>query len=111
MPPAGPGPTITKTKRRVRRLVIAMPTRFTSNALAINVAESLSDTGLYHSSAWFVKFENDVKKNNILRKKTAITLKLLMIQMLSQAQQIQRQQQPMLTMHRKLGSHPQQPVT
>lgn len=55
--------------KRAERLVIAMPTRFTSNALAINVAESLSDTGLYHSSAWFVKFENDVKKNNILRKK------------------------------------------
>lgn len=43
------------------RLVIAMPTRFTSNALAINVAESLSDTGLYHSSAWFTKFQEQVE--------------------------------------------------
>ena len=40
---------------RADRLVIAMPTRFTSNALAINVSESLSETGLYHSSAWNVK--------------------------------------------------------
>lgn len=47
--------------KRADRLVIAMPTRFTSNALAINVAESLSDTGLYHSSAWFVKFQKQVE--------------------------------------------------
>jgi len=47
-------------KKRADRLVIAMPTRFTSNALAINVAESLSDTGLYHSSAWFAKFQEQV---------------------------------------------------
>lgn len=45
---------------RADRLVIAMPTRFTSNALAINVAESLSDTGLYHSSAWFTKFQEQI---------------------------------------------------
>lgn len=45
---------------RADRLVIAMPTRFTSNALAINVAESLSDTGLYHSSAWFSKFHEQI---------------------------------------------------
>jgi CRISPR-associated endonuclease/helicase Cas3 len=41
---------------RADRLVIAMPTRFTSNALAINVESSLSETGLYHSSAWFTKY-------------------------------------------------------
>ena len=46
--------------KRADRLVIAMPTRFTSNALAINVAESLSDTGLYHSSAWFAKFQEQI---------------------------------------------------
>lgn len=40
---------------RADRLVIAMPTRFTSNALAISISENLSETGLYHSSAWFVK--------------------------------------------------------
>jgi len=41
--------------KRADRLVIAMPTRFTSNALAINVESSLSETGLYHSSSWFTK--------------------------------------------------------
>ena len=46
---------------RADRLVIAMPTRFTSNALSISVAESLSDTGLYHSSAWFTKYHQSVK--------------------------------------------------
>lgn len=46
--------------KRADRLIIAMPTRFTSNALAINVAESLSETGLYHSSAWFAKFQEQV---------------------------------------------------
>lgn len=53
---------------RAERLVIAMPTRFTSNALAINVAESLSDTGLYHSSAWFHKFHEDVEFGRIDKK-------------------------------------------
>ncbi len=51
--------------RKADRLIIAMPTRFTSNALAINVAESLSDTGLYHSSAWFTNFQNKVKTGEI----------------------------------------------
>ncbi len=37
------------------RLVVAMPTRFTANALAVNVTETLSSTGIYHSSAWFSK--------------------------------------------------------
>ena len=38
------------------RLVIAMPTRFTANALSVNVAATLSDTGLYHYSAWYSKY-------------------------------------------------------
>ena len=39
------------------RLIIAMPTRFTSNSLAVDVGKNvLSDTGLYHSSAWFNRF-------------------------------------------------------
>lgn len=50
---------------RAERLIIAMPTRFTSNALAINVAESLSETGLYHSSAWFNKFQEQVESGEI----------------------------------------------
>lgn len=55
--------------KRADRLVIAMPTRFTSNALAINVTGSLSDTGLYHSSAWFTKFQDQVKDGTITRQK------------------------------------------
>lgn len=38
---------------RADRLVIAMPTRFTANALAITTAKNLSATGLYHSSALY----------------------------------------------------------
>ena len=53
--------------RRADRLVIAMPTRFTSNALSINVSESLSDTGLYHSSAWFTKFQEQIENGSIKR--------------------------------------------
>lgn len=55
--------------KRADRLVIAMPTRFTSNALAINVAESLSDTGLYHSSAWFSKFQDKIADGTITKQK------------------------------------------
>ncbi|MDD3945259.1 MAG: CRISPR-associated helicase Cas3' [Bacteroidales bacterium] len=51
--------------KRADRLVIAMPTRFTSNALAITVAESLSDTGLYHSSAWFANIEEKIENGFI----------------------------------------------
>ncbi len=51
---------------RADRLVIAMPTRFTSNALSLNIEESVGDTGLYHSSAWFTRFGglSGVEKNN-----------------------------------------------
>lgn len=45
-------------KKRADRLVIAMPTRFTANALALNVNERISETGLYHSSAWHVRHRN-----------------------------------------------------
>lgn len=54
--------------KRADRLVIAMPTRFTSNALAINVAESLSDTGLYHSSAWFAKFQEQIDAGTLKKR-------------------------------------------
>ena len=40
-------------QNRADRLVIAMPTRFTANSLAIATTESLGNTGLYHSSAWY----------------------------------------------------------
>lgn len=58
-----------KEGRRADRLIIAMPTRFTSNALAINVTDSLSDTGLYHSSAWFNKFHEKSKESKEARHK------------------------------------------
>src|SRR5699024_10924708 len=54
---------------RAERLIIAMPTRFTSNALAINITESLSDTGLYHSSAWFTEFQKKIDSKQIEVKK------------------------------------------
>ena len=41
--------------QKADRLIIAMPTRFTSNALALNVEKNVSDTGLYHSSARFTQ--------------------------------------------------------
>jgi CRISPR-associated endonuclease/helicase Cas3 len=41
---------------RADRMIIAMPTRFTSNALAISVEGSISSTGLYHSSAWYNRY-------------------------------------------------------
>ncbi len=43
---------------RADRLVIAMPTRFTANSLAISTAETLSATGLYHSSAWYQRIKD-----------------------------------------------------
>ena len=46
---------------RADRLVVAMPTRFTSNALALSNAEVLSQTGLYHSSAWHAKYADREK--------------------------------------------------
>ena len=44
-------------QKRADRLVIAMPTRFTSNALGINISSSISQTGIYHSTAKFLKKE------------------------------------------------------
>ncbi|MDP1764285.1 MAG: CRISPR-associated helicase Cas3' [Sediminibacterium sp.] len=68
--------------KKAERLIIAMPTRFTSNALSINVAESLSETGLYHSSAWFSRFHNQIKdeliKKNIAKKEHELARQLLM---------------------------------
>ncbi len=44
--------------QKADRLTIAMPTRFTSNALAISVDKNVSSTGLYHSSAWYTRYGN-----------------------------------------------------
>lgn len=40
-------------QRRAQRVIFAMPTRFTANALSITKASDLSALGLYHSSAWY----------------------------------------------------------
>lgn len=50
---------------RADRLVIAMPTRFTSNALAVDVGKNVGDTGLYHSSAWYASYQEAVEQGNI----------------------------------------------
>lgn len=61
--------------RKADRLVIAMPTRFTANALAINVAESLSANGVYHSSAWYGKYK-DVTEGNISFERALVSHKM-----------------------------------
>lgn len=43
-------------QKKADRLVIAMPTRFTSNALAVSAMDQLGETGLYHSSAWYNRY-------------------------------------------------------
>lgn len=50
---------------RADRLIIAMPTRFTSNALAVNISTNLADTGLYHSSAWQTNFGTQIQEKAI----------------------------------------------
>jgi len=46
---------------RADRCVIAMPTRFTSNSLSIDVDKNVSKTGLYHSSAWYARHKEDAE--------------------------------------------------
>jgi CRISPR-associated endonuclease/helicase Cas3 len=53
--------------KKADRLIFAMPTRFTSNALAISTASTLSETGLYHSSAWNNKFGNILPNTDAYR--------------------------------------------
>lgn len=68
--------------QKAERLIIAMPTRFTSNALSINISESLSGTGLYHSSAWNSKFHKKIKddflKKEFAKKEHELARQLLM---------------------------------
>lgn len=52
---------------RADRLVITLPTRFTSNALAVNVARDISGTGLYHSSAWHVRYGDGNRPDQLSR--------------------------------------------
>lgn len=46
------------------RLVIAMPTRFTSTSLDLDISKDLSATGLYHSSAWYSRYKVEDSKGN-----------------------------------------------
>lgn len=50
--------------QRADRLIFAMPTRFTANAISVNVSKELGQTGLYHSSAWSA-ISDKVKNNEI----------------------------------------------
>lgn len=50
--------------QRADRLIFAMPTRFTANAISVNVSKELGLTGLYHSSAWSA-ISDRVKNNEI----------------------------------------------
>lgn len=41
------------------RLIIAMPTRFTSTSLDLDISKDISATGLYHSSAWYARYKKE----------------------------------------------------
>ncbi len=47
------------------RLVIAMPTRFTSTSLDLDISKDISATGLYHSSAWYARYKKEGDNENI----------------------------------------------
>lgn len=51
--------------QRADRLIFAMPTRFTANAISVNISKELGQTGLYHSSAWSA-ISDRVKNNEII---------------------------------------------
>ncbi|HKK47011.1 MAG TPA: CRISPR-associated helicase Cas3' [Balneolaceae bacterium] len=61
------------------RLVIAMPTRFTSTSLDMDVSENVSETGLYHSSAWFARYRNDQQQNKSFALEVFKLARLLMM--------------------------------
>lgn len=46
---------------RADRLVVAMPTRFTANALAAGADDHVAGTGLYHSSAWHARYAREAE--------------------------------------------------
>lgn len=54
--------------QKADRLIIAMPTRFTSNALSMSIAKDISKKGLYHSSAWF-EWTKKVKLGKVEKQK------------------------------------------
>ncbi len=59
--------------RQADRLVIAMPTRFTANALAISNAKNLSKYGLYHSSAWLKADRKELELARLLETPVTVT--------------------------------------
>ncbi|MGI8638930.1 MAG: CRISPR-associated helicase Cas3' [Pyrinomonadaceae bacterium] len=64
-------------RNRADRVVFAMPTRFTANALSINKAEDISEVGLYHSSALFLKIQtNQNKERKFIDKQQELARKL-----------------------------------
>ncbi len=65
-------------ENRADRVVFAMPTRFTANALSISNAKAISEVGLYHSSALFHKLQTDQKERKLIDKEQELARKLEM---------------------------------
>lgn len=64
---------------RADRVIFAMPTRFTANALSISKAEDISEVGLYHSSALFHKLQaNQDEERKFIDKQQELARKLEM---------------------------------
>lgn len=64
---------------RADRVVFAMPTRFTANALSISKTQDISEVGLYHSSALFHKLHlNQNEERKFIDKKQELARKLEM---------------------------------
>lgn len=66
-------------KNRADRVIFAMPTRFTANALSISKAQDISEVGLYHSSALFHKLQaNQDEERKFIDKEQELARKLEM---------------------------------
>ena len=65
---------------KATRLIIAMPTRFTSNSLHKSIKNSISKTGLHHSSSWYfnkVNKEENEYTRLLINPSTVCTIDLL----------------------------------
>ena len=66
-------------ENRADRVIFAMPTRFTANALSISNAKAISEVGLYHSSALFHKLQaNQDEERKFIDKEQELARKLEM---------------------------------
>ena len=66
-------------ENRADRVIFAMPTRFTANALSISNAQAISEVGLYHSSALFHKLQaNQDEERKFIDKEQELARKLEM---------------------------------